>query len=78
MSSQLKRVLRIIFAVVGGLAFLLGVTVVVLAVVLHPPGATERALVGSLLYFGIAGACCYAVFRLTRSLSAQTAAADGD
>ena len=61
------RVLRIIFAVVGSLATLLGLATVVMAVAFYPPGESSRALWGSALYSGIAAACFYAFIRMKRA-----------
>lgn len=61
------RVLKVIFAVVGSFATLLAIATVVLAVVFYTPGASGRAVSGSALYFGIAVACFYAVFRIKRA-----------
>jgi len=61
------RVLKVIFAVAGSLAALLGLATVVMAVVFYTPGVSGRALGGSLLYLGIASACFYAFLRMKHS-----------
>lgn len=61
------RVPKVIFAVAGSLAALLGITTVVMAVVFYTPGVSGRAVGGGLLYPGIAAACFYAFFRMKRS-----------
>ena len=68
MSRQTRRILRIVFATIGIIAFVAGTGTVTLVAVLHSPnmpeGVTERALWGSLLYFGIGAVCMYAFVRL--------------
>jgi hypothetical protein len=61
------RVLKVIFAVVGSLAALLAVATVVTAVAFYTPGAPPPALWVGGLYFGIAAACFYALFRIKRA-----------
>ncbi len=58
------RVLKVIFAVAGTLAALLALATVVMAAVFYTPGASGRAVWGSLLYLGIVVACFYAFFRM--------------
>lgn len=59
--------MKLIFATVGTIAALLGVATLVMAIVFYIPEASPRAIGISLLYFGIAGACFYAVARLRHS-----------
>jgi uncharacterized membrane protein HdeD (DUF308 family) len=71
LTDNLMQVFRVIFFIVGTLTALLGAATIVMAVVLYSPGVFSAAAAGSLIYFGIAAACFYAVVRITRALSTR-------
>ena len=63
--------MRIVFAFVATLASLLAIGTVVMAMLFYTPAASSRALLGSLLYVGIAVTCFYAFLRM-RSAGSPT------
>jgi hypothetical protein len=68
MTRQMRRILRIMFAVIGSLTALLFVVtevgVLLVRFVYNPPGDLSFAVRGGFIYFGIALVSFFAVWRL--------------
>lgn len=69
MHQRTRRVLRVVFLIVGALCALLGIVTLTLFTVLRPPGDHSDALRGGFVYLVIAAVSFFAAWRL-RSLRA--------
>ncbi|MGF1635134.1 MAG: hypothetical protein ACFCVE_14880 [Phycisphaerae bacterium] len=63
-AAQTRRVLRIVFLIVGGLFALLGIVTLTLFAVLRPPGDPTDAMRGGFVYLVIAAVSFFAAWRL--------------
>ena len=64
MQQRTRRVVRVVFVLVGALFALLGVATLTLFMVLRPPGDHSDALRGGFAYLVIAAVSFFAVWRL--------------
>jgi hypothetical protein len=71
MPHRTRRILRIVFLVVGALASLLWVATLTLFVALRPPGDHSDALRGSFIYLVIGAVSFVAAWRLKASKPAS-------
>lgn len=67
MHRPTRRIIRIVFVIVGMLASLLGAATLTLFAVLRPPGDHSQALRGSFVYLAIGVVCFVAAWRLKPS-----------
>lgn len=70
MQQRARRILRIIFLIVGALFALLGIATLTLFTVLRPPGDHSDAVRGGFAYLLIAAVSFFAAWRLSASKSA--------